>query len=108
MLQDYVNEINKITKSDSSIKANVFDPKINNSIITCYKIMDQYKNIKKKKDMPLPTHVALKKKGEHTTATFKFSPDVDAAALDVIIDDLQLINVTTDESDSGVVIKIEK
>ena len=55
----------------------------------------------------MPINIALKKKGEKVTTTFKFSPDIDVSIIDDIVEELKITNVNIDENDSNVVLEIE-
>ena len=113
MLSDYVKDVNNLIRTDSP-KATIFDPKVNDSVISCYNIMNEYsKRTNKKKGVSpppqLPKQVILKKRGEHSSATFKFGREVDQDTIDTVIDDLKIKNTITDTLDDGSVsLEIDK
>ena len=96
-LQAYIMRLIDQQKSDAKNRTNLFEPKINDAVITSYYILDEYKRIKKEKEMHIPTFIKAHKNGEHCNSMFLLDSTTESASLLKIIESKNYKDVTIDE-----------
>jgi heterodisulfide reductase subunit B len=101
MLIEYVNELNEKLTNDPTNRINTFNPKVNNGVISLYKLMDNYSKLEKKKEIPIPDHIKFKKRGERSNTTFIFDKGINQDSIESVIDSTGADNVDVEVDDDG-------